>query len=145
MKMKIFSKKNETKVIKEKIENILKNAGIKFSIEIRLKSNISIQHKIIHRNILPSQVLDTVGIRIITENVTDCYKALQLIINNWKVMESKIKDYIAIPKANGYQSLHLTIVEKGYPIEIQIRTWRMDYKATFGQCSHRNYKKNALR
>lgn len=73
--------------------------------------------------------------------VKDCYQTLELLIQKWPVLNSKIKDYIAIPKDNDYKSLHITIIYQDIPVEIQIRTQEMHMHAEYGLSSHFEYKK----
>ncbi|MBD3244938.1 MAG: hypothetical protein GF335_03015 [Candidatus Moranbacteria bacterium] len=132
--------KNNDIKIKNKIRNLMHRHKIEGRIHSRFKSIYSVHKKITKKNILYSQVLDIIGIRIILKNEVDCYKLMELIINKWTVIHSKIKDFIAVPKENGYQSIHLTIIYNNHPIEIQIRTFKMHKIAQFGQASHLSYK-----
>lgn len=129
--------------IVEHFNQLLKKSRINAEIQARVKTIHSIHQKIIKRNLLFSQILDTVGIRIVVNNEEDCYRTMVLVLKNAPIMTSKVKDYIAVPKENGYQSIHLTIFHDGNPIEIQIRSREMHYHAQFGNCCHVNYKQNA--
>ena len=93
------------------------------------------------KNLILSQILDTIGIRIIVNSIDECYKIMALIFKYSPSMPNKIKDYIAIPKENGYQSIHITTFHEGSPIEIQIRTLEMHRFAEYGRANHLNYKK----
>jgi (p)ppGpp synthase/HD superfamily hydrolase len=124
----------------EHFKKLMEDNHIDAEIQSRLKSIYSIHKKIIKKNILFSQVLDTIGLRVITNSTEDCYRAMGVILNNFPSLTGRIKDYIAIPKENGYRSIHLTIIHKGHPTEIQIRTWAMHEQAQFGKANHTVYK-----
>ncbi|MBD3238923.1 MAG: hypothetical protein GF332_04790 [Candidatus Moranbacteria bacterium] len=127
--------------IKQKLSQTLSENGINAKIYSRFKSINSVHKKITRKNILYSQVLDIIGLRVLVEKKSECYRVMELIISNWTVIHSKIKDFIAVPKDNGYQSIHLTILYNNHPIEIQIRTYQMHWIAQFGLASHFIYKK----
>src|SRR5690606_17285039 len=87
------------------------------------------------------EILDVYGFRIITQSVDTCYRTLGVVHNFYKPVPNRFKDYIAIPKANGYQSLHTTLIGmNGVPIEIQIRTQEMEDMANHGIAAHWLYK-----
>ncbi len=111
-------------------------------VQSRTKSIASIHNKIKKKNILPSQVLDLIGLRVLVRTKEDCYRALEVILSHWSTHHARIKDYIAIPKENGYQSIHVTGEFDGKYVEIQIRTHNMHHKAQYGQASHRVYKRS---
>lgn len=125
----------------EHFKHLLDVNGINAQISYRLKTLYSIHQKITKKNILFSQVLDTIGLRIITQNVEDCYRAMSIILKNFPSLTGRIKDYIAIPKENGYRSIHLTIIHKGHPTEIQIRTHDMHNRIQYGKACHKFYKR----
>ena len=107
----------------------------------REKSLYSIYHKMVEKHLSFSQVLDIYGFRIIVRDIPTCYLALGALHAKYKPVPGKIKDYIAIPKNNGYQSLHTTLIGPyGTPIEIQIRTQSMHHLAEEGIASHWLYK-----
>jgi len=137
-KKKYISKRKE--ILKD-FKSILEKNAIRGKIESRVKTIYSIHTKITKRNLLFSQILDVIGLRIIVENEEDCYKTMVVILKNSPVMTSRVKDYIAIPKQNGYQSIHLTIIHNNHPVEIQIRTKEMHKKAQYGIASHMEYKR----
>jgi GTP pyrophosphokinase len=132
--------KDKEKEIIKHCKKFLKEAHIKGETSNRTKSIYSIHNKIKKKNILLSQVLDMIGIRFILENKNDCYKLMALISSRNHTLTNKIKDYITIPKKNNYQSIHLTIIYDGIPVEIQIRTKEMHRFAEYGEASHFEYK-----
>jgi ppGpp synthetase/RelA/SpoT-type nucleotidyltranferase len=138
--------KDHFKVKEEKVKKhfakILKTLDIKGEVETRIKTIYSIHQKIQKKNLLLSQILDRIGIRLIVNSEKQCYQLMAYISNNFQIFNNKIKDYIAIPKNNEYQSIHLTIFYEKTPVEIQIRTKNMHKVALFGEASHFNYKKN---
>ena len=131
----------QQKNITRELKKILADNKIEARIESRLKTIYSIHHKITKKNILFSQVLDTIGLRIIVNTEDDCYRTMVLMLKNNPILTSRVKDYIAIPKDNGYQSIHLTILYESRPVEIQIRTKQMNLQAQYGLASHFQYKK----
>jgi len=132
--------KNRENEIKNKIASTIKEAGINADIQSRLKSIFSVHKKKKKKKILYSQVLDTIGIRIIVDDEKGCYQVMGLILRNYTVISNKVKDYIVVPKGNGYQSIHLTIIEGQQPVEIQIRTRNMHHYAQYGLAAHHQYK-----
>jgi GTP pyrophosphokinase/guanosine-3',5'-bis(diphosphate) 3'-pyrophosphohydrolase len=132
----------QQKKITQEFKKILYDSKIEARIESRLKTIYSIHHKITKKNILFSQILDTIGLRIIVKTEDDCYRTMVLMLKNNPILTSRVKDYIAIPKENGYQSIHLTILHDGHPVEIQIRTEKMNLQAQYGLASHFKYKRH---
>jgi guanosine-3',5'-bis(diphosphate) 3'-pyrophosphohydrolase len=111
----------------------------------RTKSMYSIWSKLRRQDIDIGQLYDYLAFRIITPNVKDCYAALGIIHQMWRPVPGRIKDYIAMPKPNFYQSLHTTVVaEKGQPFEVQIRTREMDLIAEQGIAAHWKYKEGRV-
>ncbi len=109
----------------------------------REKHLFSIYHKMQKKNLLFNQIMDVYGFRIIVDDLDECYRALGIVHNLYRPDNDRFKDYIAIPKANGYQSLHTTLFGPyGVPIEIQIRTKQMHDTAEKGIAAHWLYKKN---
>jgi GTP pyrophosphokinase len=111
----------------------------------RVKSMYSIWTKMRRQEIDIGQLYDYVAFRIITPSVKDCYACLGIIHQMWRPVPGRIKDYIAMPKPNFYQSLHTTVVaEKGQPFEVQIRTKEMDLIAEQGIAAHWKYKEGRV-
>ena len=123
------------------IRSKLQEASIEAGVFGREKSLYSIYHKMVDKHLSFSQVLDIYGFRIIVRDIPTCYLALGALHSRYKPVPGKFKDYIAIPKGNGYQSLHTTLIGPyGTPIEIQIRTQGMHHLAEEGIASHWLYK-----
>ncbi len=123
------------------IQKAAEKAGIKVSISSRAKHFFSIYKKMQKRNVEASQLYDLLALRIICNTNSECYALVGIVHGLWKPMDGRFKDYIAMPKANGYQSLHTTVVCEGKPLEIQIRTQKMHDMAEHGVASHWLYKK----
>ncbi len=127
--------------IRKEIKSHLKTNQIMSTVKGREKNLFSIYRKIKTKHKPFSEVLDVYGFRIIVNSVEDCYKSLGLIHNYYKPIEQRFKDYIAIPKSNGYQALHTTLLAlDSIPIEIQIQTKSMELIAENGICAHASYK-----
>ncbi|HBP85567.1 MAG TPA: guanosine-3',5'-bis(diphosphate) 3'-diphosphatase, partial [Gammaproteobacteria bacterium] len=124
-----------------KFEAELSEAGIEGSVEGREKNIYSVYRKMRSRRVPMSEMRDIFAIRVIVRSVDDCYRVLGVIHNTYKPVPGKFKDYIAIPKANGYQSLHTLLFGTfGQSIEVQIRTTEMHRIAESGVASHWQYK-----
>jgi RelA/SpoT family (p)ppGpp synthetase len=135
------SQRQIVKRILEEFEKSLVDEGIKANIVGREKHLYSIYKKMADKKSTLSDVVDVYGFRIVVDDVGTCYKALGLIHGLYKPMPGRFKDYIAIPRINGYQSLHTTLFgPKGLPLEVQIRTRNMDRVAESGVASHWQYK-----
>lgn len=129
--------------ILEAIQQRLAEEGVDAVVSGREKHLYSIYKKMVEKQLSFSDVLDIYGFRVIVKKVSDCYVALGVLHGLYKPIPGKFKDYIAIPKANGYQSLHSTLLGPyGLPIEIQIRTHDMHHIAEIGVASHWLYKAN---
>ena len=125
------------KSVKEKLDK----AGINAEIKGRVKNLFSIYKKLQSRVKSLDEIYDLFAIRIFVENVKDCYATLGVIHEYYKPIPGRFKDYIAMPKPNGYQSLHTTVIgTDGIPFEIQIRTYEMDHIAEYGVAAHWAYK-----
>ncbi len=123
----------------------LRENGIETDVYGRVKSMFSIWAKLRRQETDIGQVYDYLAFRIITSSVKDCYAALGFVHQMWRPVPGRIKDYIAMPKPNFYQSLHTTVVaEKGQPFEVQIRTREMDLIAEQGIAAHWKYKEGRV-
>ena len=121
-----------------KLKKYLEDNGIKSSqIQFRAKHLFSVWRKLRKENMDINKVYDLVALRIIVETPEDCYTTLGLVHHLWKPLPNRFKDYIAIPKPNGYQSIHTTVIaEEGQTIEVQIRTAAMHQAAEYGITAH---------
>ena len=114
-------------------------------IDGRIKRLWSINQKLLLQKIELEQVYDFIALRIVTESVKDCYAALGIIHQTWSPVPGRIKDFIAMPRPNGYQSLHTSVIsEHGMPFEVQIRTMEMHRMAEEGIAAHWKYKEGRL-
>ncbi len=127
---------------KKKILTNLHNHGIETILVVgRQKMVYSLYNKLLRKDRDISQIYDIIALRIITPSVADCYKTMGIIHSMWRPMPGRIKDYISLPKPNGYQSLHtIVFTDTGQIIEIQIRTQQMHEQAEFGIAAHWHYK-----
>ncbi|MDE3154238.1 MAG: bifunctional (p)ppGpp synthetase/guanosine-3',5'-bis(diphosphate) 3'-pyrophosphohydrolase [Acidobacteriota bacterium] len=115
------------------------------AIDGRIKRLYSISEKLKRQKIDLDQVYDFVALRIITESVKDCYAALGIIHQTWPPVPGRIKDFIAMPRPNGYQSLHTSVIsEHGFPFEVQIRSEEMHRRAEEGIAAHWKYKEGRV-
>lgn len=123
------------------ITDKLKEAGIQARVESRIKRLFSIHKKLQKQRISVDQVYDLCAMRVITRSLQDCYAVLGIIHNLWRPVPGRIKDFIAMPRPNFYQSLHTSVItEDGTPFEIQIRTEEMHKMAEEGIAAHWKYK-----
>ena len=123
------------------ITDKLKEAGIQARVESRIKRVFSIHKKLQRQRISVDQVYDLCAMRVVTRSLPDCYAVLGIIHNLWRPVPGRIKDFIAMPRPNFYQSLHTSVItEDGTPFEIQIRTEEMHKMAEEGIAAHWKYK-----
>src|SRR6202050_341115 len=123
------------------ISDKLKEAGIQARVESRIKRLYSIHKKLQRQHISVDQVYDLCAMRVITRSLQDCYAVLGIIHHLWRPVPGRIKDFIAMPRPNFYQSLHTSVItEDGTPFEIQIRTEEMHKMAEEGIAAHWKYK-----
>ncbi len=128
--------------IQNEIAGRIRDAGIVAEVSGREKHLYSIYRKMKSKELMFNDVMDIYGFRVVVENTDNCYRVLGLVHNLYKPIEIRFKDYIAIPKQNGYQSLHTSLVgPHGIPVEIQMRTREMDEMADNGIAAHWKYKK----
>src|SRR6266478_2262814 len=127
------------------VRDKLKEAGITAKVESRTKRYYSIHKKLVRQHINVDQVYDLYAMRVITRSVQDCYAVLGIIHNVWRPVPGRIKDFIAMPRPNFYQSLHTSVItEDGTPFEVQIRTEEMHKMAEEGIAAHWKYKDGAV-
>ena len=141
----VETRRGERKALIEEVTGAarakLKELGIKAEVEGRPKHLYSIYEKMVIRGKEFNEIYDLVGVRILVDNLRDCYGALGAVHALWKPIPGRFKDYVAMPKSNMYQSLHTTVVgPAGKPLEIQIRTREMHRTAKFGIAAHWRYK-----
>lgn len=123
------------------LQRHLKEAGIEAEVHGRVKHFYSIYNKMVRRNKEFNEIYDLAGLRVLADDVRDCYGTLGVIHSIWKPIPGRFKDYIAMPKFNMYQSLHTTVMShEGKLLEIQIRTKEMDRTAEYGIAAHWMYK-----
>ncbi len=127
--------------VEDVLQDKLKEAGITAQVESRIKRLYSIHKKLQRQRISVDQVYDLCAMRVITKSVQDCYAVLGIVHNVWRPVPGRIKDFIAMPRPNFYQSLHTSVItEDGTPFEIQIRTEEMHKMAEEGIAAHWKYK-----
>jgi len=145
VKEAIESRRKEGEAFLEHIQKIieekLRENNIDAKVEARIKRIYSIWQKLQRQRISVDQIYDMMALRIITKSVNDCYAVLGLIHNQWRPVPGRIKDMIAMPRPNLYQSLHTTVIaENGHAFEVQIRTEDMHKMAEEGIAAHWKYK-----
>lgn len=129
--------------IVEEVSAHIHNAGIKAEVNGRVKHFFSIYKKMVNQDKTVDQIYDLFAVRIIVDSVKDCYAALGVIHEMYTPIPGRFKDYIAMPKANMYQSLHTTLMSSvGQPFEVQIRTQEMHKTAEYGIAAHWKYKES---
>lgn len=131
--------------IQRRLEEALAAAGIEGQVRGRVKRLYSVWSKMKRQGIEIAQLYDILAFRIVTREIKDCYATLGLVHQMWRPVPGRIKDYIAMPKPNFYQSLHSTVMsEKGTPFEVQVRTQEMDLVSERGIAAHWRYKEGRL-
>lgn len=143
-KQKLYLKLN---AFSQKVSDRMLNAGFpedSFEIQKRIKHYYSIYLKMQRKGISIEEVLDLLAVRILVKDPKDCYLTLGILHTNFNPLISRFKDYIALPKQNGYQTLHTTIFDNKAIIEAQIRTFSMHKTAEYGVAAHWKYKYSNL-
>lgn len=146
----LASKKTERRNYLKKVERAIlseaRRQGVQINVSARAKHFYSIYRKMKMRDKDLNEIYDLLGVRILCSTLNECYTLLGLIHKLWKPIEGRIKDYIAMPKANGYQSLHTVVMSyDGKIMEIQIRTHEMHIRAEYGVAAHWRYKTSPSR
>jgi GTP diphosphokinase / guanosine-3',5'-bis(diphosphate) 3'-diphosphatase len=127
--------------VKATLVEKLQAAGLEATVEGRTKRLYSIQQKLRRQRIELDQVYDFVALRVVVKTIPDCYAVLGILHNLWRPVPGRIKDFIAMPRPNGYQALHTSVIgDEGHPFEVQIRTLEMHRVAEEGIAAHWKYK-----
>ena len=128
-------------MIRERLTERLNAEGMHFYLESRVKSIYGIYRKVYIQGRDFDEIFDVYALRVIVDTVNECYNVLGVVHDMFRPIPNRFKDYISTPKANMYQSLHTTVLDKeGIPFEVQIRTWDMHYIAEYGVAAHWKYK-----
>ena len=142
LKLKKEERERFLDAIQEKIRERLNKEGMKFFLQSRVKSIYGIYRKVYMQGRNFDEIYDVYAVRVIVDTSYECYSVLGIMHDEFTPIPKRFKDYISTPKANMYQSLHTTVLDKegGIPFEIQIRTWEMHYTADYGIAAHWKYK-----
>lgn len=142
LKLKKEERERFLDAIQEKIRERLNKEGMKFFLQSRVKSIYGIYRKVYMQGRNFDEIYDVYAVRVIVDTSYECYSVLGIMHDEFTPIPKRFKDYISTPKANMYQSLHTTVLDKegGIPFEIQIRTWEMHYTAEYGIAAHWKYK-----
>ncbi|UTO18978.1 MULTISPECIES: RelA/SpoT family protein [Acinetobacter] len=127
----------------DKLKTELGAHDIQSEISGRVKHIYSIYRKMKSKNLSFDQLYDIRAVRVLVQNVPDCYHALGIVHQLWRHIPNQFDDYVTNPKANGYRSLHTAVIAENKSLEVQIRTFEMHNEAELGVCSHFNYKEGA--
>jgi GTP diphosphokinase / guanosine-3',5'-bis(diphosphate) 3'-diphosphatase len=144
-RLEILKKENPVLMqdIQKKLEHILVQENLNVSVSGRIKSPFSIYQKMRKKHLEFEQLADVIGVRILTNNVSDCYRAMGIAHQKFSHIPGRFKDYVSVPKRNGYQSIHTAVMIDGQKVELQIRTENLHEHAEKGIAAHWNYKKNS--
>lgn len=135
------TREDQVSIIVDEVKKHIINAGIEARVDGRIKHFFSIYKKMKNQSKTLDQIYDLFAVRVIVNSVKDCYAVLGVIHEMYKPIPGRFKDYIAMPKANMYQSLHTTLIGgNGQPFEVQIRTFEMHKTADYGIAAHWKYK-----
>jgi GTP pyrophosphokinase len=137
---KLAEREAYTNRMVEMIQNALDLCEIEAHVSGRPKHIYSIHQKIHQKGTPFEEICDLIGLRVLVKTTADCYGALGILHNEWNHIPERFKDFIGLPKGNGYKSLHTTILDRGRPVEIQIRTVEMHEVAENGIAAHWSYK-----
>lgn len=142
LKLKKEERERFLDAIQKKIRERLNKEGMKFFLQSRVKSIYGIYRKVYMQGRNFDEIYDVYAVRVIVDTSYECYSVLGIMHDEFTPIPKRFKDYISTPKANMYQSLHTTVLDKegGIPFEIQIRTWEMHYTAEYGIAAHWKYK-----